>query len=81
MKEETVATLRLRAVEPADNDAGPDAQTVLEYLDAQPRLSCCATMTLLAEIELPHRAGAAVSLVERQVASCCASATSSRGSA
>lgn len=66
MKEETVATLRLRAVEPADNDAGPDAQTVLEYLTRNPDF-LLRHETLLAEIELPHRAGTAVSLVERQV--------------
>ncbi len=65
MKEETAATLRLRAVEAVDN-AGPDAEAVLKYLSANPDF-LLRHEALLAEIELPHRAGSAVSLVERQV--------------
>lgn len=66
MKEEFGATLRMRATEiGADN--GPGAEQVLAYLARHPDFFL-RHEAILAELELPHRAGAAVSLVERQVA-------------
>ena len=65
MKEEFGATLRMRAAE-TEQDSGPDAEEVLAYLARHPDFFL-RHETILAELELPHRAGAAVSLVERQV--------------
>jgi len=65
MKEEFGATLRMRATEvEADNE--PGAEQVLAYLSRH-RDFFLRHESILAELELPHRAGAAVSLVERQV--------------
>lgn len=65
MKEETAATRRMRAVDTA-NDDGPDAQAVLAFLSRNPDFFL-RNESALADVELPHRAGSAVSLVERQV--------------
>lgn len=65
MKEEIAATLRMHAVETTDHE-GPDAQAVLEFLTRNPDFFLHHEAAL-ASIELPHRAGTAVSLVERQV--------------
>ncbi len=66
MKEEFGATLRMRATE-IEADNGPGAEQVLAYLARHPDFFL-RHEAILAELELPHRAGAAVSLVERQVA-------------
>jgi len=66
MKEEHGATLRMRAVA-AEQTEGPDAQEVLAYLARHPDF-LLRHESILAELELPHRTGSAVSLVERQVA-------------
>jgi len=66
MKEEFGAILRMRATEvEADNE--PGVEQVLAYLARHPDFFLRHD-AILAELELPHRAGAAVSLVERQVA-------------
>ncbi len=66
MKEEFGATLRMRATE-IETDNEPGAEQVLAYLARHPDF-LLRHEAILAELELPHRAGAAVSLVERQVA-------------
>ncbi len=66
MKEEFGAILRMRATEvEADNE--PGVEQVLAYLARHPDFFLRHD-AILAELELPHRAGAAVSLEERQVA-------------
>lgn len=64
MKEEATA-LRACPGEATEND-GADAAFVLEYLARNPDFFL-RNEAALANIELPHRAGEAVSLVERQV--------------
>lgn len=65
MKEESGAILRMRAAE-VDTDNEPGAEQVLAYLARHPDFFL-RHEAILAELELPHRSGAAVSLVERQV--------------
>ena len=66
MKEEFGAILRMRATEvEADNE--PGVEQVLAYLARHPDFFLRHD-AILADLELPHRSGAAVSLVERQVA-------------
>jgi uncharacterized protein YigA (DUF484 family) len=66
MKEEFGATLRMRAVA-AQESSEPSAEEVAAYLSRHPDF-LLRHEEVLAEIQLPHRAGTAVSLVERQVA-------------
>jgi uncharacterized protein len=66
MKEEFGATLRMRAIA-AQEISEPGAEEVLAYLSRHPDFFL-RHEPILGELELPHRAGTAVSLVERQVA-------------
>lgn len=61
MKEEQIATLRMREEAPE-----LDTEEVLAYLHRHPDFFL-RHEDILCELALPHRAGAAVSLVERQV--------------
>lgn len=65
MKEESGAILRMRAAD-VDTDNEPGAEQVLAYLARHPDFFL-RHEAILAELELPHRSGTAVSLVERQV--------------
>jgi hypothetical protein len=65
MKEEHAAVARLRAADP-DEQTLPSAEDVIAFLARNPDFFL-RNEQVLCDIELPHRAGAAVSLVERQV--------------
>lgn len=65
MREESAAPLRLRASRATDVDE-PDAETVHAFLVRNPDFFLHHE-SVLAELELPHQAGSAVSLVERQM--------------
>jgi len=65
MKDEHAAVKRIRGTEPAAEEQATPEQ-VLEFLAQHPDF-LLQNEQILCELELPHRAGAAVSLVERQV--------------
>ena len=66
MKEEHFATARLRAAAEPESAELPDAEGVLAFLACNPDFFMRHEQALC-DLQLPHRAGAAVSLVERQV--------------